>query len=50
MDKASGSQPRGCGFETNCSTNSLLLFFVTFTPKIYNISELESTFSLYLVA
>ena len=28
MDKATGSQPRGCGFETNYITNSFLLFFV----------------------
>ena len=38
MDKASGSQPRGCEFETNCSTNSLLLFFVLILLlKIHNI-------------
>ena len=33
MDKATGFQPRGCGFETNYITNSFLLFFVL---KIHN--------------
>ena len=38
MDKATGSQPRGCGFETNYITNSFLLFFVLILLlKIHNI-------------
>ena len=33
-----GSQPRGCGFETNYVTNSFLLFFVLILLlKIHNI-------------
>ena len=40
MDKAMGSQPRGCGFETNCGTNSFLLFFVLILLlKIHNTTS-----------
>ena len=36
MDKASDSQPKGCGFETNYVTNSFLLLLFYFIHKIHN--------------
>ena len=41
VDKASGSQPRGCRFETNCSTNSLLLLVLLL--KIHDNNVLKVT-------
>ena len=49
VDKVTGFQPRGCGFETNCYINSFLLYFcpkksITHLPlKLFPRKDLYSS-------